>query len=106
MLKSHCIFCLKPAEDGIILTDGSVYHLACYDHYENTANFLSAEIKKLENEINYYNSEISKANTLVYKIRKLIFGVSIDISVLKSKISENQKSIDYKKKQGISFLKN
>jgi 5-methylcytosine-specific restriction endonuclease McrA len=105
MLESYCIFCEKFAENGTVLTNGSVYHSDCYINFKKISETLSDEISKLENEVKNFISEISKTHTIVYKIRKLLLGTSIDILTLKSKISENKKNIEFKIKARNKFLK-
>jgi hypothetical protein len=89
-----CILCDKTCDDQqISLTNGKVLHHTCHDALKNELAKCGDLITEMDSRIVWLEERIRHANSIFYKLRRVMGGEVINIDVCEQAISRNKSNL-------------
>jgi len=82
-----CIICGKNCFNCELLSNGSLYHMECYNKIHGRIDHFNGKLSDVKREIHLRNQEINETHRIIYKIRLFFGSNKTDIQKLMSEIS-------------------
>ena len=84
--KSDCLICNDICINGEILVNGTVYHDRCYTKLRDEEEKFTFKIRDNDYQISYTDSQIAKANSIIYLFTRWLPGKKIDAFSLQNNL--------------------
>ena len=96
---TNCVICGVRCTHGNLLTNGKVYHESCLIDLRKDIDSIDNTIQNQEKAIASLAEVIKRSNSLMFKLRNVVFGSQVDLQDVRLKFEKLQRSLSHSTKQ-------